>query len=194
MTRRAAEEAGRVPSQAWYRSMLTGFRSPWSVRAWQAGDRFSPRGMKGKIKKLQDFFTDRRSSPRTWKGSIVGGTRGILWVVGMRQDERFVVRGWDDTMFGCLGEEPGVREGVREHGRDLRPPIVTQEEGVPGSASWAANQTDYTGKDFVLVGVLKGAYAFYADLAPRNQNSHAGRLSYGDSDGSRAKTSGKGKM
>jgi hypoxanthine phosphoribosyltransferase len=25
--------------------------------------------------------------------------------------------------------------------------------------------TDYTGKDLVLVGVLKGAYAFYADLA-----------------------------
>jgi hypoxanthine phosphoribosyltransferase len=45
-------------------------------------------------------------------------------------------------------------------------PIVTQEEmraRIKELGKQIAN--DYTGKDLVLVGVLKGAYAFYADLA-----------------------------
>jgi hypoxanthine phosphoribosyltransferase len=45
-------------------------------------------------------------------------------------------------------------------------PIVTQEE-MRARIRELGKQitTDYTGKDFVLVGILKGAYAFYADLA-----------------------------
>ena len=45
-------------------------------------------------------------------------------------------------------------------------PIVTQEE-MRARIRELGKQitTDYTGKDLVLVGVLKGAYAFYADLA-----------------------------
>jgi hypoxanthine phosphoribosyltransferase len=45
-------------------------------------------------------------------------------------------------------------------------PIVTQEEmraRIKELGKQIAN--DYTGKDLVLVGGLKGAYAFYADLA-----------------------------
>jgi hypoxanthine phosphoribosyltransferase len=45
-------------------------------------------------------------------------------------------------------------------------PIVTQEEMRARIRELGKQITaDYTGKDFVLVGVLKGAYAFYADLA-----------------------------
>lgn len=45
-------------------------------------------------------------------------------------------------------------------------PIVTQEE-MRARIKELGRQiaTDYAGKDFVLIGVLKGAYAFYADLA-----------------------------
>ena len=45
-------------------------------------------------------------------------------------------------------------------------PIVTQEE-MRARIKEIGNQiaNDYGGKDLVLVGVLKGAYAFYADLA-----------------------------
>ncbi|HLA62113.1 MAG TPA: tRNA lysidine(34) synthetase TilS, partial [Nitrospiraceae bacterium] len=94
MTRRAAEEAGRVPSQALVSFDADRFSEPLSVRTWQAGDRFSPRGMKGKIKKLQDFFTDRKvARHERGKVPLVVAPEGILWVVGMRQDERFVVRG-----------------------------------------------------------------------------------------------------
>ncbi|MBI3807202.1 MAG: hypoxanthine phosphoribosyltransferase [Nitrospirae bacterium] len=45
-------------------------------------------------------------------------------------------------------------------------PIVTQEEMRARIREMGKQITiDYAGKDFVLVGVLKGAYAFYADLA-----------------------------
>lgn len=45
-------------------------------------------------------------------------------------------------------------------------PIVTQEEMRARIRELGKQITaDYTGKDLVLVGVLKGAYAFYADLA-----------------------------
>jgi len=45
-------------------------------------------------------------------------------------------------------------------------PIVTQEEMRARNRELGKQiTTDYAGKDLVLVGVLKGAYAFYADLA-----------------------------
>ena len=94
MTRRAVEEMGRAPSQGRALFDADRFSEPLSVRAWEAGDRFSPHGMKGKSKKLQDFYTDRKVA-RYERGKIplLVAPEGILWVVGMRQDERFVVRG-----------------------------------------------------------------------------------------------------
>ena len=45
-------------------------------------------------------------------------------------------------------------------------PIVTQEEMRTRIRELGRQITsDYSGKDLILVGVLKGAYAFYADLA-----------------------------
>ncbi len=45
-------------------------------------------------------------------------------------------------------------------------PIITQEQ-MRNRIRELGRQisTDYAGKDLVLVGVLKGAYAFFADLA-----------------------------
>ncbi len=68
------------------------YSEPLLVRPWQAGDRFFPQGMKGKSKKLQDFYTDRKIA-RDQRGRIplLVAPEGILWVVGIRQDERFLV-------------------------------------------------------------------------------------------------------
>ena len=94
ITRRAAEEMGRALSQGLVWFDADRFSEPLSVRAWQAGDRFFPHGMKGKSKKLQDFFTDRKvARHERGKVPLLVAPEGILWVVGMRQDERFVVRG-----------------------------------------------------------------------------------------------------
>jgi len=74
-------------------------------------------------------------------------------------------------------------------------PIVTQEEMRARIRELGKQITaDYTGKDFVLVGVLKGAYAFYADLARAIRIPMRVDFLIVTSRGSRAKTSGKVKL
>jgi hypoxanthine phosphoribosyltransferase len=74
-------------------------------------------------------------------------------------------------------------------------PIVTQEEMRTRIRELGKQITaDYTGKDFVLVGVLKGAYAFYADLARAIRIPMRVDFIVVTSYGSRAKTTGKVKM
>jgi hypoxanthine phosphoribosyltransferase len=74
-------------------------------------------------------------------------------------------------------------------------PIVTQEEMRARIRELGKQITaDYTGKDFVLVGVLKGAYAFYADLARAIRIPMRVDFLIVTSRGPRAKTSGKVKL
>jgi tRNA(Ile)-lysidine synthase len=69
------------------------FSTPLVLRAWQAGDRIYPRGMGGKSKKLQDLFTDMKvSREERARIPLLVAPEGILWVVGRREDERFVTR------------------------------------------------------------------------------------------------------
>ncbi|MFO0702133.1 MAG: tRNA lysidine(34) synthetase TilS [Nitrospira sp.] len=64
---------------------------PLTVRSWLPGDRFCPTGMGGHSKKLQDFFTDAKI-PIAARARIpmVIAPEGIVWIVGYRQDERWV--------------------------------------------------------------------------------------------------------
>jgi tRNA(Ile)-lysidine synthase len=68
--------------------------------------------MKGKSKKLQDLFTDLKL-PRDKRNAlpVLAAPAGIVWVPGIRPDERFLVR---DQSTRCLlvtmidrGEEKG---------------------------------------------------------------------------------------
>jgi len=65
--------------------------APMIVRSRKKGDRFHPTGMGGKSKKLQDYFTDLKV-PRSRRDNVplLCSGEDILWVVGMRTDERFV--------------------------------------------------------------------------------------------------------
>lgn len=74
-------------------------------------------------------------------------------------------------------------------------PIVTQEE-MRARIKELGKQiaADYAGKDFVLVGVLKGTYAFYADLARAIRIPMRIDFMIVTSYGSQAKTSGKVKV
>ncbi len=62
---------------------------PLTVRRWRAGDKFSPFGMRGK-KLVSDFLTDCKLSLfEKEKQLVVCDACGhILWVVGLRSDER----------------------------------------------------------------------------------------------------------
>ncbi len=66
-------------------------RFPLLLRRWQPGDSFQPLGMKGKHQKLQDFFTNQKLSllqkDQAWL--LVNNDGAIIWVMGMRLDERF---------------------------------------------------------------------------------------------------------
>jgi hypoxanthine phosphoribosyltransferase len=74
-------------------------------------------------------------------------------------------------------------------------PMVTQEE-MRARIKELGKQiaTDYAGKDLVLVGVLKGAYAFYADLARAIRIPMRVDFLVVTSYGSQSKTSGKVKV
>jgi tRNA(Ile)-lysidine synthase len=63
---------------------------PLTVRAWRTGDWFCPIGMKGRRKKLQDYFTDAKLS-RSLRGRVplIVSAAGIVWVAGYRVDQRF---------------------------------------------------------------------------------------------------------
>ncbi|MFC0604450.1 tRNA lysidine(34) synthetase TilS [Winogradskyella pulchriflava] len=64
---------------------------PLELRLWKAGDVFCPSGMKGK-KKISKYLKDEKLSlvekENTW---LLTSNNDIVWVVGMRADERFKV-------------------------------------------------------------------------------------------------------
>lgn len=64
--------------------------NPLTVRGWRSGDRFVPTGMRGR-KKLQDLFVDAKI-PKSQRALIPLLTcpEGILWVIGLRMDGRFL--------------------------------------------------------------------------------------------------------
>lgn len=66
------------------------FSTPLTVRSWQDGDAFYPKGLGGKRKKLQDFFTDMKL-PRSERLTVplLVAPEGIMCVGTFRTDERF---------------------------------------------------------------------------------------------------------
>jgi tRNA(Ile)-lysidine synthase len=67
---------------------------PLVLRNWQEGDRFMPIGMRN-FKKLSDFFIDQKV-PLPEKENIpivINGNGEIVWVAGLRQDNRYKVTG-----------------------------------------------------------------------------------------------------
>lgn len=65
--------------------------TPLTLRVWRPGDSFVPTGMGGGRKKLQDLFIDAKI-PKSRRASIpvLTCSEGILWVVGLRLDDRFL--------------------------------------------------------------------------------------------------------
>ncbi|MGD9851250.1 MAG: tRNA lysidine(34) synthetase TilS [Nitrospirales bacterium] len=66
------------------------FSPPLTIRSWRKGDVFYPKGLGGKRKKLQDFFTDMKL-PRSERSTVplLVAPEGIMCVGALRADERF---------------------------------------------------------------------------------------------------------
>lgn len=80
------------PNTAYFDAAL--LRFPLTVRPWQHGDWFCPFGMKGKRKKLSDLLVENKV-PMSRKPQclvVLNGDGTILWVLGIRADDRFRLR------------------------------------------------------------------------------------------------------
>ena len=100
MTKQTAEPLLKLPTRDCALFDADRLSEPLVIRSWQAGDRIHPRGMRGKSKKLQDLFTDMKVNRlERSKIPLLVAPEGILWVVGRRENERFLVR---DSTVRCL--------------------------------------------------------------------------------------------
>lgn len=65
---------------------------PLTLRHWNEGDVFQPFGMEGKSKKVSKLFKDEKLSlidkEKVW---LLCSNNQVVWVVGIRQDERFKI-------------------------------------------------------------------------------------------------------
>lgn len=64
---------------------------PLKVRKWKQGDEFYPLGMHGKRKKVSDLLVDKKLNlfEKEAVCVLLNGSGDIVWVVGIRADERF---------------------------------------------------------------------------------------------------------
>ena len=63
----------------------------FEIRKWKAGDKFQPIGMNG-TKNISDFLSNEKVSSKSKKENLVLTNSGkIVWVLGLRIDERFKV-------------------------------------------------------------------------------------------------------
>jgi tRNA(Ile)-lysidine synthase len=73
---------------------------PLSIRTWQEGDEFFPLGMKGRKKKLSDFFINQKIPLHLKKEVLIlCSGKDIVWIIGYRLDERFKLNSKTETIF-----------------------------------------------------------------------------------------------
>jgi tRNA(Ile)-lysidine synthase len=114
MAREAAESFFKMPAVNCAVFDADRVLEPLVVRSWRPGDRFYPCGMKGKSKKLQDLFTDMKVERQERKLiPLLAAPEGILWVIGRRQDERFLVRGSTSRCLVAIVKPGFVSKGVQ---------------------------------------------------------------------------------
>lgn len=81
---------------------------PLKIRSWQEGDQFQPLGMRGK-KKLSDFMIDRKIPVNLKRHVRVVESAGeIVWIVGLRIDDRFKVTPQTKDIFSLIQIEANV--------------------------------------------------------------------------------------
>lgn len=80
------------PYMAYFDAAL--LRFPLTVRPWKQGDWFCPFGMNGKRKKVSDLLVEKKvpMSQKPHCMVLLNDDETIMWVIGMRADDRFRLR------------------------------------------------------------------------------------------------------
>ncbi len=92
MSVKHAQEIASQPNSLEIHLDAATFTPELRLRSWTHGDVFCPKGLGGHHKKIQDFFSDIKL-PRSQRERVplLIAPEGILWVGGLRGDERFQV-------------------------------------------------------------------------------------------------------
>ncbi|RKS93726.1 tRNA(Ile)-lysidine synthase [Flavobacterium limicola] len=73
---------------------------PLVLRHWNEGDSFQPFGMNGKSKKVSKLFKDEKLSLLEKENSwLLCSNEDIVWIIGLRQDERFRIENTTKNIF-----------------------------------------------------------------------------------------------
>ena len=73
---------------------------PLKIRQWLSGDSFCPFGMNGKRKKVSDILIDLKLNiyQKQKINVLVNGDEELIWVIGIRSDERFKITDETETI------------------------------------------------------------------------------------------------
>ena len=152
------------------------------LRFLRAGDRIRPLGCGEKA--VSDLLTDRKVPRplRAWLPVLARG-RTVLWIPGVALHDDCAIRGtcravrviWQPDPGAVRPEcfQPGItseswnERGITMH-HDLDKILITEEQIQQRVTELGeAISRDFAGEEVVLVGILKGAVIFFADLARR---------------------------
>lgn len=96
-------ETGPFPSPIYFWQALFDYdkmHGPVKLRNRLPGDRFCPLGMAGKSKKIQDLFVDSKIPQRRRETlPLLAAGDDIIWVVGLRTDERYRITADTSTVM-----------------------------------------------------------------------------------------------
>ena len=90
-----------VPSCKYHSLPIPHSGGPYTIRSWQEGDTFHPDGMRGRRKKLSDFFTDAHVDrfARDLTAIVCDANNNIIWIPGLRYDDKYIneakIRGYN---------------------------------------------------------------------------------------------------
>lgn len=87
---------------------------PLAVRTRKDGDRFYPLGMRGQ-KKIKDFFIDEKIpvEVRNRIPIIVDNKDRIIWITGLRMDNRFKIKDETEKIIKLYYKKPGDNNGIK---------------------------------------------------------------------------------
>lgn len=138
------------------------------IRTWAKGDVFKPLGLSGR-KLVSDVFTDAKiPKTRRERWPLLCADDDLLWVVGVRRSRLATVTDSTNRTLVLRATEQ-FSQGVQGSMHKDVSEILFTEEQVAERIRAIGHEInrDYEGRDLLMIGILKGASLFLAELVKR---------------------------